>query len=365
MADILFGDCETQSPIDLRRSGADFYARHPQTKALCFAFAINDESPRLVAPDETGRLTLPKDIEEFIRAGGAFVAHNAAFELTIWNHICAPRFGWPRLEIYQTHCTMALAHMMSLPGSLEKLALVLGIPIQKDMFGHGVMMRLSRPRKTLPDGSHTWWTPENAPEKFQALYSYCQKDVEADRLIYKTLLKLTPSERELWELDQRINQRGVGVDLKAIRSAIQLADAQRKKLNEEMRELTRGVAYSCNDLRGMKMFLENHGVMLPGCAKNHLIDALEAEDLPAPCRRAIQLRQEAGKTSVKKLEAMLRAAVPTTHDFGRLYGLFIYHGANTGRWVSYKVQLHNLPRSKMKPEEIDQVFEAIHQAEVA
>src|SRR5690606_27920372 len=113
---VLHGDFETRSACDLRKAGADVYARHPSTDILCFAYAFDDEPVEIIVGGEP----LPKRVADHIRSGGTFVAHNAPFEIAIWNHVCSKKYGWPLLEATQCLCTMAMSYAMAIPGSLEK-----------------------------------------------------------------------------------------------------------------------------------------------------------------------------------------------------------------------------------------------------
>ncbi len=145
------------------------------------------------------------------------IAHNAPFELAIWNHICVPRYGWPPLRPEQTRCTMAMAYAMALPGSLENASAALGLTQQKDMAGHRLMMQMSRPRAIEPDGTVVWWDDF---DKQMQLAEYCKQDVRTEQALCKRLLQLSESEQRIWELDYKINQRGIYIDRTAVTTAM-------------------------------------------------------------------------------------------------------------------------------------------------
>ena len=129
-------DFETYSACELKSAGLDNYAKDPSTGVWCMAYAFDDETPLLWRPDSC-------DIErvrDHICSGEVVYAHNAPFELAIWNRVMAPKFNWPRLEPKQVRCTMAMAYAMGLPGALENLAPALGIEQRKDAAGKRVMM---------------------------------------------------------------------------------------------------------------------------------------------------------------------------------------------------------------------------------
>lgn len=351
--DVVFVDFETRSTVDLKKCGADVYARHPSTDILCFAYAWGDDAVDLCTRENAQDRMY--DMFNAYNDGFPFVAHNAAFELAIWNYVMVPRYGWPPLKPEQVICTMAMAYAMALPGALENAAPAAGIQHQKDMAGHRVMLQLSQPRSVEPSGEPRWYTPEEFPEKFEKLYAYCKQDIEVERELYKRLLPLSESERQLWILDQKINQRGVQVDLPAVKQAIEIVKAETLRLNAEIRKVTNNAVATCTAHQQLKDWLAYRGVATDSVAKGDVVDLLTMPDLPADCRAALLLRQEAAKTSTAKVEAMLNGAC----DDGRLRGMFQYHAASTGRWGGRRVQLQNLPRNKLKQSEIDQVFEVL------
>ncbi|TXG77612.1 hypothetical protein E6Q11_02465 [Candidatus Dojkabacteria bacterium] len=344
-------DFETRSMVDLKRSGVHVYAEHESTDILCMAYAIDDGEVKLW---QNWR-EYPRDLATLHFSGEPYqvVAHNAAFEATIWREVGHSKYGWPFLEAHQWHCTMAMAYAMALPGSLERAAAAVGIDKQKDMKGHRTMMQLSQPRSVAADGTPTWWEDS---EKFEKLHEYCRQDVEVERELYKRLLRLSEREKNIWQLDQEINRRGVSVDLTAVKKALALAAYEKNRLNEEMREVTKNQVATCNANAQLTAWIENQGIDLKGVAKSDVLELLNNVSLPADVRRALLLRQEAAKSSTAKLEAMMESV---SKD-GRIRGLFQYHGAGTGRWAGRRVQLQNLPRPQMKTHEIEEVFKILN-----
>lgn len=343
-------DFETRSTVDLKKAGLDVYARHPQTDVHCMGYAFGEAGVAVWHPPLSQ--VSCQNVLDAVTRGATVVCHNAAFELGIWNEIMVPRYGWPGLKPEQVQCTMAMAYAMALPGALVNAAPALGLEERKDAAGARVMMQLAKPRDVKPDGTPVWRTPEDSPEKFAQLYAYCKQDVEVERQLYKRLMKLSEQERRLWQIDQRINQRGVAVDLKAVKTAIEVVTAEKLRLDREMRRVTGNAVATCSAVGQLTQWLKWSGVDVAGVAKADVLEWLESPNLPAVCREALMLRQEAAKSSTAKLEAMLKGVC----DDGRMRGLFQYHGASTGRWAGRRVQLQNLPRSKLKQREIDEVF---------
>lgn len=337
---VLHLDFETRSAAELKSAGLDNYARDPSTDIWCMAYAFDDEPVQLYQPSMSEDIfydVINHAQDDGTGKPGVIVAHNAAFELAIWNHVLATRYGWPTLKPEQMRCTMAMAYAMGLPGSLDGAAAATGIDQRKDEKGARVMMQLAKPRKVTADGSVIWW---DDPAKLQMLYDYCKQDVEVERALHKRLRELSPDEQELWLLDQKINARGIKVDLPSIDRADALVNAEKARLDQAMRDTTGNVVAGCTDVAQLTAWLRYKGVNTEGVAKAHVTELMSRDDLPAECRKALELRQAAAKSSTAKLTAMAECAGPD----GRMRGLFQYHGAATGRWAGRGPQLHNYPR---------------------
>lgn len=333
--DMLHLDFETRSKVDLRKAGLHLYAADSSTEILCMAYAFDDEPVQLwKIGDES-----PAALWDYIRGGGPIFAHNAAFERAVWNGVmCLNQPEDPAMfSESRMRCTMAMAYAMGLPGSLDDAAAAVGLAHRKDAKGSRIMLQLSKPRSVADDGTVTWW---DDPAKFEALYAYCKQDVEVERALHKRLVELSPAEQELWRIDQRINDRGVRVDVDALDKGIALVESEAKRLNAAMQVITGGAVSTCTATGQLTDWLRWSGVELGGVAKADVTELLSRDDLPALARRALELRKEAAKSSTAKLKAMRSRAGAD----GRMRGLFQYHGAATGRWAARGPQLQNLTR---------------------
>jgi DNA polymerase bacteriophage-type len=332
-------DFETYSAVDLRTAGLDNYSKDKSTGIHCLSWG-ND-------PFELQTWTegdpFPEDLREYVEQGGIFTAWNAAFEISMWLNCAVRRYGWPAVKPEQFRCSMAQAYAMSLPGSLERAALALGVAEQKDMKGARVMMQLAQPKA---DG--TFWTRDQAPEKFQQLYEYNRQDVRTELAARERMMELSDDEQKLWTLDYTINQRGIQIDLEAVNAAIKLVAAEKARLDREMLRTTGGVVGACSEVQLLVKWIRSQGVEVKGLAKADVLDALSGE-LPAHVRTALALRKEAAKSSTAKLVAMKERAGPD----GRVRGTMQYHGANTGRWAGRGIQVQNFPRGNLKPEHVE------------
>lgn len=343
----LHRDYETRSAVDLRKCGAHVYAQHPSTDVIVACYAFGDEEPFDWYP---GR-PLPARVVAHIEAGGIVTGHNAAFEAAIDREIMGPRYGFPVPTIEQLDCTLARAAVQALPLDLDGACNALGLAEKKDKEGHRLMLRMCKPRIVHPDGRIEWWDDH---ERIFRLTLYCRQDVIAERALGKALRPLTPEERRVWILDQRMNNGGVAIDGDFITAAARFAATATARLDVRMKQVTGGAVEKATQVERIKDFAKANGVELQivvktrrngeeyeaeAADKEALEDLLAGELLPN-VREAFQIRLDAGKSSVKKLTTM--AAQRCTD--GRARGTVQYHAASTGRWAGRGIQLHNLPR---------------------
>jgi DNA polymerase len=319
------------------------------------AYRIDDGPLKLWTFDQEK----PDDLCSAIQSGATIVAFNAQFE-TLAFDLLAERRGWPKPNYSQYRDTMAAAAAMALPRSLEKLAEALDLPVQKDKEGTRLIRKFSMPRRPRkgedPNGTY-WNEPRDHPDDWVLFGRYCMRDVETEEAAEKRIVPLSADEHETWLIDQRINRRGVRIDCATAVAAIRLADKAKALLNREMRLVTDGYVPSTTQPGKLVEWVQNQGVVMNTAQKAEIEALLDIDDIPPNVRRAIEIRQEAAKTSVSKLQAMLNRA----SSDGRVRGAFTYHVASTGRWASTGVNLANLPRPRKSFEGVDPatLFDAI------
>jgi DNA polymerase len=340
----LSGDFETYSAVDLRTEGLDNYAKHPSTGIHCFSYGFTPDDIQTWTEGEP----FPQVIADHIASGGIFTAWNAPFEIALWNECATKKYDWPKLPVEQVRCSMAAAYAMGLPGALENVAPALGLEQRKDATGKRVMLQLAQPRE---DG--TFWRPWDDPEKFEKLYSYNRQDVITEMAVLERVMELSPEEQAIWQLDYKINQRGMLVDLAAIDKAITLVQQEQKRLNAEMLRVTGGVVGKCTEVQLLVKWIKSQGVEMEGAAKADILDALSG-DLPPQIEAALRLRQEAAKSSTAKLAAMKKRASAD----GRVRNTKQYHGAATGRWAGRGMQPDNFPRTRygIRPTDVEDII---------
>ena len=334
-------DYETRSNVDLKTATTHVYALDDSTDVWCMAYAIDEEPVKLWKMGEP----FPQDILDAVKKDpkAVFVAHNAHFELTIWNYLCVPRYGWPKLPAHRIECTMAMAFAMSLPGSLENAANATGLEAKKDLEGRRLMIQMASPRRVNPDGTFLWWED---PTRLERLYAYCINDVVVERALEKRLQPLSPEERKIWLLDWEINDRGIQVDIPNIKKAMATVDSEKIRLNTAIHKASSGMVKGTSDLTGINDYIRFSGLKMDGLAKADIRKTLGAiEDRPDlhAVGEILRLRQEGAKSSTAKLKAMLLSASSDQ----RIRGTMQYHGAGTGRWAGRKIQPHNMPRGEL------------------
>lgn len=338
-------DFETRSAVDLRKTGVYKYAADPSTDIWCMAYKAPWSDDVLVwQPGDA----VDAYLEDWIRAGGLLSAWNANFERTIWNNIMTGRYQWPDTRINQWRCTMAQASAMGLPRSLGQAAAVLGVEEQKDKAGAALMLRMARPRKVNADGSYTWW---DTKDKLDTLVAYCRQDVRTELSVAEVLNEMPDSERRLYQLDQRINDRGVALDVDLVHRVKALAENTSIEIDAEIQRLTKGQVKAATNGMDLVAWLNSHGIATKSVDKQTVARLLTSDKLHPVIREVLKLRQNGAKSSIAKYDAMLHAV----NEDGRMRGLLVYHGAATGRWSGKLVQPQNFPRPQKKQDELDEI----------
>lgn len=338
-------DAETRSVVELKKEGVYKYMAHPSTKALMLSYQINRSGKRRWRYGQP----CPDDIRQHIESGGMISAHNAGFERLLFQMVLARRHGWPMPQTSQFRCTAGTAAAMALPRALDDLGAALDLKIQKDKIGKSLIQKFSKPRRPRagedPNGVY-WNEPEDFPEDFERFHDYCDIDLDTEAEADDRMVPLSTEEQALYTLSEIINDRGIRIDIQSAYSALALAEKAKKVLDAELREVT-GRSISTTQPGKIVEWVQEQGVTLNSAQKAEIEDLLQLDDLPDNVRRAVEIRQEAAKTSVSKLNAMIRRAGAD----GRVRGGAIYHAASTGRFQSTGVNFNNMPRPRREYDE--------------
>lgn len=334
-------DIETYSSVDLPKTGVYPYAESDDFEIMLFSYGLNGGPVKLI--DLASGETLPGSMVEALQDPKILkTAFNAAFE-----RICLSKYlGLPNgtyLDPAQWDCTMVRGARMGLPLTLEKMGEALGVDKQKLKEGKDLIRYFAKPcSPTKANGGRTRNLPSDAPDKWELYKKYNIRDVETEQQIREivTKMKVTPSDRKLWILDQHINDRGVLVDVKLAENAVRIHEQNQANLIKEAVEIT-GIS-NPNSVSQLKEWLEEE--------TGESVTSLSKKDLPEiknkieseKAKRLLDIRTELGKTSVKKYTAMLTAKCADD----RVRGITQFYGAaRTGRFSGRIVQLQNLPQN--------------------
>ena len=317
-------DFETASECDLKTAGVYNYAKHPSTRVLCMAYAVDDDEVQVWTPDQP----FPRRIlSHQIRA------HNAAFERLIFWHV----LNMPFLNNF--YCTAAQARANCAPGSLEDVGRFAGSSMRKDHRGAYLVRQCCLPPFRM----------DLLPE----LFEYCAQDVRTMRAVSKSLRELTEEELEDYHVNERINDRGVRVDVDLCRAAVGYADKELQEIQDTVREITGGQIQSVRSPRmrewvaarlgpqALKLMDKDGKQSIDKTVRANLLALEDPEEVPPDVREVIQCADDLWASSVAKFARLWNLA----GDDARVRGAFVFAGGSaTGRASSYGAQVHNFTR---------------------
>ncbi len=330
-------DIETFSDIDLIKCGVYKYADSPAFEILLFAYSIDDGEINII--DLVNGEELPEEIAEAIKSDTVIkTAFNAQFE-----RVCLSKHLGILLDPSSWYCTAVQAAELSLPSSLADVGAALGLERQKMTEGKELIKYFCVSCKpTKSNGGRIRNMPGDAPEKWALFKEYCKRDVDVERQIAKKLemYPISESEHRLYVLDQRINDRGVLVDLSLAQQAIKINSIQTAVATEQAYTLT-GLE-NPNSVAQLKAWLTENGVEIESLSKKAV--AALADETDGDIQEMLHLRLLMSKTSVKKYEAVMRSVCKDN----RVRGMMRFCGASrTGRWSGNILQPQNLPQNHL------------------
>ena len=348
-------DIETRSGTDLKKSGVYRYCEDPEFDIQLFGYSV-DEGPVTVIDLAYGE-QIPEDVlmaivdENIIKW-----AHNASFEricLSSWLRKNRPDLFHSYSDSDDTvgnyldpvswRCSQVLCAYNGLPLSLEGAGAVLKLSDQKLDVGKQLIKYFAVPcTSTTANRYRRWNNPEHAPDKWLLYKKYNKREVEVEQAIREKLSRF-PVPDSVWEeyhISEEINDRGIALDRKFVSSAIQIDGLAREELGEEMQKITQ--LENPNSVAQVKSWLAEHGVETDTLDKKSVRELLKTA--PPELQRALLLRQQLSRSSVRKYQAMENSVCAD----GRCRGMFMFYGANrTGRFAGRIVQLQNLPRNSL------------------
>ena len=368
-------DFETRSPVDIKVCGSYAYAAHPDTEVMMLAVRICGQEARVwVAPAYRHFLDTElsdEELQDIIDNCEEVAAHNAPFERAIWK-FKMETLRFKPLPLEKVRCTMSQALMCNLPRKLEQAVKVWRKDApQKDNEGHKLMMKMSKPRKfrkaelsAFPDAEKAKATQEYVyavlskggiptiknyhqyivypcdETMFKRYVEYCRQDVVAEEVLFTELPPIPERELKVWQLDQTINDRGVGIDRFHAVKIMNMVNKVEETLTEEASDITYGAVTTMKSSKAIIEWLQSRGVDTDTASKQAVSDLLERPDLPSDVRRFLEIRQTIAMSSTAKYQTML---CTSCYD-GRAHGTMIYHGASTGRFSGALIQPQNLTR---------------------
>ena len=335
MGRILAADIECFSDVDLIKCGVYAYADSPAFEILLFAYSFDGGETQII--DLAQGEKLPAEVEDAIfDVSVTKTAYNANFERT-----CLSKHFGRYIPPESWHCSAVQAAMLALPRSLEDVGRVLGLDEQKMKEGKELIRYFCVPCKpTKANGGRTRNLPCHAPEKWELFKTYCKRDVDVEKSIRRKLhnFPIPESEMELYRLDQRINDRGVLVDMGLVKQAIACERLHKEVVTKRAYELT-GLE-NPNSVAQLKGWLGDMGMEAESLSRKAVSEMIAETD--GEVEELLRLRLLMAKTSVKKYEAMERSVCSD----GRVHGMLMFYGANrSGRWSGKNVQIQNLPKN--------------------
>jgi DNA polymerase len=331
---ILWIDFETRSHCDLKSKGVYNYAQDMTTEVLCMSYAFDDEEVQTWVP--------PQEFPAAVRNHtGLIYAHNAAFERLIFWYVLQVNF-----KLEQFYCTATQARANCAPGSLEDVGRFAGADMRKDHRGAQLIRLLCVP-------------PFREDAALMAeMIAYCEQDVRAMRAISKALRPLSDDELLDYHVNERINDRGLLVDVPLCHAAVKYAGGETVEIQQIVTEVTEGQITSVRSPKMREWVLERVGdeakkLMWTGekysidkSVRANLLAMEDPEQVPPDVTEVIQCADDLWASSVAKYNRLANLADDEDH---RVRGALVFAGGSaTGRASSYGAQIHNFPRKSAK-----------------
>ena len=357
-------DSETRSLITIRHGSVRYALKVEMIiAAWCFEYTDGTFSPiTIVDLTSPGWLMQLQPLIQAAKVCQEIWAHNAEFdriqlETTDW---------WPAKEcpLEKWRCTMAMARLHGLPGALEKLCIRFKLPESqsKSSGGKDLIQLFCVPIK----GTQRYNDRKSHPKEWREFLSYGGQDVIAMIAVWNKTPKWnsTPRMWAFWHLDQRMNERGVAVDMKLAEAIIRDTTKAKRRLAKRTAEIAakdpalamKRELESTTQLARLKEYIREFGVDLPSLSADIIERRLEDESLPEHIKELLRIRQQASKASTAKCQRAINQ-----HVAGRLHNLLVFCGAmRTGRWAGRTLQPQNFPRPKYKPWEINLAIELFY-----
>ncbi len=339
----LWVDFETRSTCDLRSKGVYNYAQDSTTDVLMMSYAFDDEEVVTWVPSQP----FPERVRNYT---GQIRAHNAAFERLIFWYVLQINF-----KLEQFYCTATQARANCAPGSLEDVGRFAGASMKKDHRGAQLIRLMCVPPF------------KDSPELMAEMIQYCEQDVRAMRAISQAMRDLSAEELEDYHVNERINDRGVLVDVPLCQAAVKFASDELIEIEQIVKEVTGGAITSVRSPRMREWVLERVGdeakklmekdgkYSIDKTVRANLLLMENPDEVPADVQEVIQCADDLWASSVAKFN---RLSCLADEEDQRVRGAFVFAGGSaTGRASSYGAQVHNFTRKCAdEPEDVRQAM---------
>lgn len=337
-------DLETYSTVSIGAAGSYRYILDPSFEILLFAYSL-DGMPVEVIDVASGQV-IPLWLKNALK-NSLYIKHayNAAFE---WFAL-SKYLGW--LPPDQWRDTMLHALYCGYPASLDAAGRAMGLPEDKKKLttGKALIRYFCVPCKpSNANGNRTRNLPKHDPAKWKLFKEYNGQDVVTEMEIDRRLsaFPVPAFVQKQWETDLTMNARGVAADMEMVSGALVIGATVKSQLMAEARQLS-GLD-NPNSIKQLARWLTeatDSDAKITSVTKETVATMLK-QPQPANVQRMLEIRQELGKTSTKKYDALETCIA----DDGRVRDLLQFYGANrTGRWAGRLVQVQNLPRTYTHP----------------
>lgn len=340
---MLWLDFETRSTCDLRSKGVYNYAQDASTDVLCMSYAFDDEEVVTWVPSQP----FPERVRNYT---GQIRAHNAAFERLIFWYVLQINF-----KLEQFYCTATQARANCAPGSLEDVGRFAGASMKKDHRGAQLIRLMCVPPF------------KDSPELMAEMIQYCEQDVRAMRAISQAMRDLSDTELNDYHVNERINDRGVLVDVPLCQAAVKFASDELIEIEQIVKEVTGGAITSVRSPRMREWVLERVGdeakklmekdgkYSIDKTVRANLLLMENPDEVPADVQEVIQCADDLWASSVAKFN---RLSCLADEEDQRVRGAFVFAGGSaTGRASSYGAQVHNFTRKCAdEPEDVRQAM---------
>jgi DNA polymerase I - 3''-5'' exonuclease and polymerase domains len=344
-------DFETYSSVDIKKCGAYKYTRSPDFDILLCAYSIDGEPVEildLTNPIERGLFNTR--FRQFVMNDDTILhAYNASFEFNCIRQY----FNLPPDEadalLWRCRCTMLHGLYAGYTSGLAETGEAMGLPQDKRKMSEGkalIKLFCTPCTPTARNGGRTRNLPQHEPEKWELFKTYCKQDVVTEMEIERRLspFPVPDNEQTLWVLDQQINGQGVMIDRELVDSALAVSEESTEALTAEAQQIS-GIDNPKSVKQLVEWLQEETDEEIEDLTKATVKELLDRGMSSDAAQRMLELRQELGKTSVKKYDAMINAVC----DDGRVRGLLQFYGANrSGRWAGRLVQIQNLPQNHIE-----------------